>query len=116
MPFKKGQSGNPSGLSSHDKEVMRKIRTAVNRGIDNMKSGKVVGVVALGEKITEALEDNAVATLRALAPLLPKDIFVETTSYTDASKITDAELADLIANRARAKRDEDQPNTLKDTG
>ena len=46
-------------------------------GIDNMKSGEKIGVVALSEKVTKGLENDAIRTLKDLSSLLPKDISTE---------------------------------------
>jgi len=110
MPFKPGQSGNPSGISRVDKQAITKIRKAIAMGIDNMIDGKVVGVVALASKITAEL--NACSTpskiLKDLAPLLPKDLYVESVSQNSADKLSDSELADIIAKRARQKHLDNQ--------
>ena len=106
MPFAKGQSGNPSGLASIDREATRKIRKAISRAIDGIKAGKVVGVVALAEKLTKCFEEQPLATLKAIAPLLPKDISIDPGGNKDASTFTDDELAQIVANRARMAREE----------
>ena len=60
--------------------------------------GKVIGVARLAEKIAEALEQDPVRTLKDLAPLLPKDVFIET-STGRAETMSDDELAALIASK-----------------
>lgn len=108
MPFVKGQSGNPGGLNSADRAAVVKIRKGIDKAIDRMKNGKSVGIVAFQEKMAESFENNFLATLKAVAPLLPKDITVENTRTTDLNKLTDNELAEIVAQRARAKHLESQ--------
>ena len=116
MPFQKGHSGNPGGLNPQDRDAIFKARKAISRAIDRMKSGQKVGLEALADKICLALEENSVKTLKDLAPLFPKDLYVDTTINTSADKLSDAELAEVVAKRARALRDQDKSPALKETG
>jgi hypothetical protein len=108
MPFQKGQSGNPQGGSRADREAITKIRKSISLAIDKMRNGKSIGIVAFQEKMAESLETDFLATLKAVAPLLPKDVMVESLVAQTADKLTDAELADIIATRARQKHLDNQ--------
>jgi hypothetical protein len=104
MPFVKGQIANPNGYSSADRAAVTKIRTGIDRAIDKMKHGKTVGIVAFQEKLAESFENQFLATLKAVAPFLPKDVFIESSTGKTAQSLTDDELADIVATRARLKR------------
>jgi len=108
MPFVKGQSGNPGGLNSADRNAIVKIRKGIDLAINKMKNGKTVGIVAFQEKMAESFENDFLATLKAVAPLLPKDITIESGASRSAVQYTDDELADIIASRARQKRLDNQ--------
>ena len=104
MTWVKGQSGNPGGKQS-GKDAIHKIRKSIERGIDTMRdrdSKKVVGVVRLAENIRDALELDTVGTLKQLAPLLPKDLLIET-STGQAQSLTDDELAAIVASMTAKK-------------
>ena len=108
MPFQPGQVANPGGLPKHSRQALTKIRKAIDIAIDRVKHGQVVGVVALAAKITEEIEASPTPSkiLKDLAPLLPKDILIDAVIGTQS--LTDAELQDIIANRAKERRQLEQ--------
>jgi predicted small metal-binding protein len=86
--------------------MLRKIRTALNKGIDGLGDASTEGTTVMGELITVALKDDVIGTLRSLAPYMPKDLNVDVNHSHAAKALTDDELADIIAQRARLKHDE----------
>ena len=107
MGFPKGVSGNPTGANSASgRKMLRKIRTALNKGIDGLGDASTEGTTVMGELITEALKDDVIGALRALAPYMPKDLNVDVSHSHSSKLLTDDELADIIAQRARSKHDE----------
>lgn len=110
MPFVNGQVANPAGRQSGQDAALAKLRKAIERGIDGLKGGKKgnVGVVRLGEMITEELEASTEPSkvIKNLAPLLPKEIQIG--AGTSLQALTDAELSDIIASRAKARRELEQ--------
>jgi len=107
MPFPKGQSGNPSGNNGQaGRKVITKVQKAINAAIDLLGKRSVTtqcGVTELANLICDQLQDNPVATLKALAPLLPKDVAIDVTHTQSAKSLTDDQLADIIAERARSR-------------
>ena len=106
MPFKAGHVANPGGRQSGQDTALIKIRKAIERGIDGLRGGKHnnVGVVRLGEMITEELELSTEPSkvIKNLAPLLPKEVSIHAT--TGLQELTDDELATIVASRARERR------------
>jgi len=120
MAFQPGQSGNPGGVPVHAREAINKMRRAIARAIDMMRDSdgkKVIGVVRLAENIRDALEANTVQTMKDLSAYMPKDVLIESTSNKDADRMTDDELAAIIAQRAidRARQLEPgEPESIDD--
>ena len=106
MTWQKGESGNPGGVSKAGRQAVVKVRVAISKAIDSMKdpdNPEVIGVVRLAAVITEALQENPISTLKALSSYMPKDVLVDQASSRDADKLTDAELARIIAEDAVSK-------------
>ena len=81
------------------REALYKIRLALSKGIDDMRAGNKIGIVALSEKITAALEEDAVGTIRQLSTILPKDLHAVIENTIDISKLSDNQLASIILAR-----------------
>ena len=81
------------------RDALYKIRMAVSKGIDDMRAGNKIGIVALSEKITAALEEDAVGTIRQLSSILPKDLHAVIENTIDISKLSDNQLASIILAR-----------------
>lgn len=109
MPFEKGNKlgGNHR---THGLDALAKVQKAIARGIEQMKdpnTKKVIGVVRLAEKITEALEADPIRTLKALSAYMPKNVQIDLSDSRQADAIPDSELAQLIAEgAAKAMTDE----------
>ena len=107
--YKKGQVANPTGNNGQPgRKVVTKVQKAINKAIDLLGKNAVskCGVTELAGLICDELKGNPVATLKALAPLLPKDVAIDVTHSKSAQTLTDDELADIIATRARQRLDD----------
>lgn len=97
MPLPKGVSGNPTGSNSAaGRKMLRKIRTALNKGIDGLGDASRDGTTAMGELITVRLKEDVIGTLKALSSYMPKDLQIDVTHSNQAKLLTDDELADRI--------------------
>ena len=107
MTFKKGVAPNPNGNNGQPgRKVVTKCQKAIDKAIDLLGKNAVTkcGVTELAGLICEQLKNDAVGTLKALAPLLPKDVNIDVTHKHKAVELSDDELAEVIANNARNKR------------
>ena len=104
MAFPKGVSGNLHGSNSAaGRKMLRKVRTALNKGINGLGDAEANGTTAMGALITKALKKDVVGTLKALSSYMPKDLDINVQHTNAARSLTDDELADIIATRARMK-------------
>ena len=110
MPFENGNTHGSFPRKS-GRSALDAVRSSIERGIKQMKSkdGKRIGVVRLAEKITKALEDDPIRTLKALAAYMPKDVTIEAVNNKAAEALSDADLAKIIADEAVAKMMDDSP-------
>ena len=91
------------------------VRGCIDHGIKQMKSGKKIGKVALSDKIRIALENDTVATLKALAPWIPRDINVEVNHTLGLARLDDNELARIVEGELEGELEdppEDDPVAL----
>lgn len=107
--FKKGQSGNPTGIQNKaGRRAHSKLQNALDKTIDLLGVDRLdgCGSTALAELLLPKLKADPVGTIQRLACLFPKDVSVDVTHSNNANNLTDDELADIIAQRARLRRDE----------
>ncbi len=109
MPFKKGEIATPNGRSKQAHESHAKLTAAINNALERIKSGKKIGVDALSDRIARAIEDDVMGSLAVLSRYMPKALDISVTRHTALESMTDGELGDLIASRARALRDVVEP-------
>lgn len=77
------------------------------------RKGKRIGVVRLAEKITAALEQDPIRTLKALSAYMPRNVSIDLTNTKDADALSDSELAQIIADHAARKITEgDEPDSI----
>lgn len=107
MTYKPGDVGNPNGSrGSGGKAALRKIHNALNIAISGLGDAHGNGGASeMAVLITAALKDDVIGTLKGLAPFLPKALTVDVTHTNAAAALTDDELAEIIASRAKALRD-----------
>ena len=60
----------------------------------------------IAQLLSEAFQENPLKFMDTVAKHLPKEITAEITRTYEANKLTDDELADVIAERARKRHDE----------
>ena len=103
MAFPKGVSGNPSGMSKQQHQLLNKVRNSLNKAVDGLGTASKDGTTVMAELITQALKDDVVGTLKAFSQFIPKELNVDVTHTQSAKSLTDDQLADIIAERARAR-------------
>jgi hypothetical protein len=57
----------------------------------------------MAELITQALRDDVVGTLKAFSQFIPKEINIDMQDSGASKRLTDDELADIIASRSRER-------------
>jgi len=112
MAFKQGQSGNPKGgqLSSPGRRTVNKMQKALEQAIDALSIKNPEGMLAseMADIIVESMRKNPIGTLKAIAPLLPKDVNIDVTRRSEPVDLSDEDLAELVAERARSRREAEQ--------
>lgn len=104
MLIAKGQVMNPyGGQNKAGRRALTKLRLALDSAIDLLGDTSRDGVTVLAGKIKDKLSEDPIGTLKALMPLLPKDIDVSVQHTGNPSQLSDQEIADEIAHRARAR-------------
>lgn len=107
MTFKKGVSGNPSGLSKTQRRTLRKMYAAIDLAIDGLgKRARCDGATRMAELITDAMEGDIIGTLNKLGPYMPKSVNIDVQVQKDAASLSDNELLEIIqARQLRAEKD-----------
>ena len=106
MAFTKGQVANPLGAGkSSARRALSKIQGALDKSIDMLGIDTTAGCGAteLARLITVKLKEDPIGTMKALSSILPKDLNVDVQHTNAARSLSDDELADIIATRARIK-------------
>lgn len=102
MTIAKGEIRNPYGSQGKaSRRALTKLQHALDKAIDLLGNDISDGTTVLAGKIKDKLESDPVGTIKALSPLFPKDVSIDVSSSQDAQKLSDSELADIIAKRAR---------------
>ena len=107
-PFTKGWDPTKTWRGRKIAEV---VRSCIDHSIRSMKSGGKIGRAALSDKIRIALENDTVATLKALAPWIPRDINVEVNHTLGLARLDDNELARIVEGELEGEL-EDPPVAL----
>lgn len=90
--------------AQHAKHLVARTRKAILNAFDAVENrGKVISDI-----LADEFENNPLKFMDMAAKYIPKNIDIEVTHNGNADKLTDAELADIIAKRARAKHIEGQ--------
>jgi len=85
----------------HAKELAQRTRAAILLGMDAVqKRGEKK---LMSEILADAFIENPLKFLDTASKYLPKDINMDVTHTKSAQALTDDELADIIAQRARAR-------------
>jgi len=112
MAFKKGTSPSPGNPTTPGRRLVSRVQTAVNGALDvlEMNHIDVQGKTSseLSVLILEALRKDFVGTIKSLSPILPKDVSVNVTRNESVEQIDDDELARLVAESARRRREREQ--------
>ena len=107
--FKKGQVANPNGAGkSAGRRAHSKLQNALDKTIDLLGVDSIdgCGATALAELLLPKIKEDPVGTIQRLACLFPKDVSIDVSHSNAADRLTDDELADIIAQRARLKHDQ----------
>lgn len=91
---------NPIGKQAkHAKQLASRTRAGILNGMDAVeKRGKLIS-----EILADAFIENPLKFLDTASKYLPKDINMDVTHSKSAQALTDDELADIIAQRARQR-------------
>jgi len=82
-------------------ELAQRVRGAVLNTFDTVeRKGHVISDI-----LSDAFISNPLKFLDTVSKFCPKDIAMEVTNIAQANAMTDQELADLIADRARKRRE-----------
>lgn len=107
--FKKGQVANPNGAGkSAGRRAHSKLQNALDKTIDLLGVDSIdgCGATALAELLLPKLKEDPVGTIQRLACLFPKDIAIDVSHSNSSKLLSDDELADIIAQRARSRHEE----------
>ena len=90
-------------MPKQSKQLLNKVRNSLNMAVDGLGDTSTDGATAMSKLITKALKEDVVGTLKALSSFFPKDINVDVTHNQSSQHLSDDELADIIATRARQR-------------
>ena len=92
----------PGKRAKHGENLVQRIRAGILGAFDvSEKKGMLIS-----EMLSVEWEKNPLKFLEVAAKHLPKEITAEITRTYEANKLTDDELADVIAKRARKRHDD----------
>jgi len=104
MTYKKGTIARSSNVRyANGRRLINKIRSSLDKAVDGLGTASKEGATVMAELITEALREDVVGTLKGLASYLPKDVKIDINHSDQLNNLTDDELADIIASRARGR-------------
>lgn len=87
--------------AKHAQHLAAKTRGAILRAFDAVDNrGKV-----MSECLADAFLENPIRFMDMAAKYIPKDINMEVTKTLKANQISDDDLADIVGERAKAKRE-----------
>ena len=95
-------SGGNGKIAKHGTHLVARTRGVILRAMDVSEKRDR----PLSELLADALEDAPIKFLTMAAKYLPKEVNVDVTHTKQATALTDNELADIIAERARLRHDE----------
>ena len=87
--------------AKHGKELVQRTRAGILNAFDVVE--KRGDKKLISEYLADAFIDNPLKFMDTAAKYLPKEVNIDMTHSQAADKLTDEELADIIAQRARAK-------------
>lgn len=101
------------GYNTPARKAVNKAQRAFNNAMDILGDKKVDVDGKLTSELTallvEAMRKDIVGAIKGLASIIPKNVEIDVTHRThQATDLTDDELAMIIAERARARRELEQ--------
>lgn len=107
-PIEKGEVRNPDGRrNTPGRKAVRKLQRALDMAIELLGNVEHDGVRVLAGKIKAKLDTDPIGTIRALAPLFPKDVHIDIAPLHSLSQLTDSEIMQEIEHRANTRLEHD---------
>lgn len=107
-----GNRNSQGKTAKKGSELVQRTRAAILNAMDALDDRSK----PLSQLLADAAEKQPLRFLDMAAKHCPKDVNLDVINTLKADKLSDEELADIIATRAKARREKEQaqPNPLKD--